>query len=58
MVGRFWTSGRERTRQVMLTICKSFVPVSEAMFLSRHRRHGAHRIISTDMREVCEVAAT
>lgn len=33
MVGRFWTSGRDRTRHVMFTICRSFVPVSEAMFL-------------------------
>lgn len=33
MVGRSSTEGRDRTRQVMLTICRSLVPVREAMFL-------------------------
>lgn len=32
MVGSDSTRGRESTRQVMLTICKSLVPVREATF--------------------------
>lgn len=31
-------SGLDNTRQVMLTICRSFVPVSEAMFLLRNAK--------------------
>jgi hypothetical protein len=31
MVGSCSTAGRLSTRQVMLTICRSFVPVSDAM---------------------------